>query len=52
MYKKVIVIIIGILLSAMTIKLIYMGNLIDFLTASPFIIMSYIALVGMWALDD
>ena len=52
MYKKVIVIIVAILLSAMTIKLIYMVNLITFLTASPFIILSYIALVCMWVLDD
>ena len=52
MYKKVLVIIVGILLSAITIKLIYTANLKDFLTASPFIIMSYIALVWMWALDD
>nr|WP_314513373.1 hypothetical protein [uncultured Neisseria sp.] len=52
MYKKVLVIIVGILLSAMTIKLIYTANLITFLTASPFIILSYIALVCMWVLDD
>lgn len=52
MYKKFLVIIIGILLSVMTIDLIYTANLIDFLKASPFIIMSYMALVAMWALDD
>jgi len=52
MYKKVLVIIIGILLSAITIKLIYTDNLINFLKASPFIIGSYMALVWMWALDD
>ena len=51
MYKKFLVIIVGILLSAMTIKLIYTANLITFLTASPFIILSYIALVCMWVLD-
>jgi hypothetical protein len=52
MYKKVLVIIIGILLSAITVKLIYMANLINFLKASPFIIGSFMALVWMWALDD
>ena len=52
MYAKVLVIIIGILLSAMTIKFIYTANLTTFLTESPFIILSYIALVCMWVLDD
>ena len=52
MYAKVLVIIIGILLSAMTIKLIYTTNLKTFLTASPFIILSFVALVCMWVSDD
>ena len=52
MYKKVIVIIVGILLLAMTIKFIYTANLITFLTVSPFIILIFIALVCMWVLDD
>lgn len=51
MYKKFIVIIIGIFLSAMTIKLIYTANLTTFLTASPFIILSFVTLVCMWVLD-
>lgn len=52
MYAKVLVIIVGVLLSAMTIKFIYTANLTTFLTESPFIILSYIALVCMWVLDD
>lgn len=52
MYAKVLVIIIGILLSAMTIKLMHTVNLKTFLEASPFIILSFIALVCMWVSDD
>ena len=52
MYNRVLVLIVGILLSAMTIKLIYTANLVTFLTASPFIILSFMALVCMWVLDD
>lgn len=52
MYVKVIVIIVGILLSAVTIKLIYTANLKTILTASPFIFLSFMALVGMWVSDD
>ena len=52
MYAKILVIIIGILLSAMTTNLIYTANLKTFLAASPFIILSFIALVCMWVSDD
>lgn len=52
MYVKVIVIIVGILLSAVTIKLIYAADLKTILTASPFIFLSFMALVGMWVSDD
>jgi len=52
MYVKVIVIIVGILLSTVTIKLIYTADLKTILTASPFIFLSFMALVGMWVSDD
>lgn len=52
MYAKVLVIIVGMMLSAIIIKLIYTANLINYLKASPFIIGSFMALVCMWVLDD